>query len=136
MGAKVGDNKGGAMADLNVTPLVDVVLVLLIIFMVVTPMLGAGVDVQLPAARTATEDEDLGQNLVVSVKDDGTAYVDRDAVTLDTILERVREVRDDRPIMIKADAKAKYKDVRQVMDKLHELPGTDTMLLATDKKKE
>ena len=136
MGAKVGDNKGGAMADLNVTPLVDVVLVLLIIFMVVTPMLGAGVDVQLPAARTATEDEDLGQNLVVSVKDDGTAYVDRDAVTLDTILDRVREVRDDRPIMIKADAKAKYKDVRQVMDKLHELPGTDTMLLATDKKKE
>ncbi len=136
MGAKVGDNKGGAMADLNVTPLVDVVLVLLIIFLVVTPMLGAGVDVQLPAAKTATEDEDLGQNLVVSVKDDGTAYVDRDPVTLDTLLARVRDVREDRPIMIKADEKAKYKDVRQVMDKLHELPGTDTMLLATDKKKE
>ena len=136
MGAKVGDNKGGAMADLNVTPLVDVVLVLLIIFMVVTPMLGAGVDVQLPAAKTATEDEDLGQNLVVSVKEDGSAYVDRDQVTLDTLVARVIEVREDRPIMIKADEKAKYKDVRQVMDKLHELPGTDTMLLATDKLKE
>jgi len=136
MGAKVGDNKGGAMADLNVTPLVDVVLVLLIIFMVVTPMLGAGVDVQLPAAKTATEDEDLGQNLVVSVKEDGSAYVDRDPVTLDALVARVSEVREDRPIMIKADEKAKYKDVRQVMDKLHELPGTDTMLLATDKLKE
>ena len=66
MGAKVGGKKGGAMADINVTPLVDVVLVLLIIFMVVTPMLSSGVDVNLPKAKTADEEKDMGQHLVVS----------------------------------------------------------------------
>jgi biopolymer transport protein ExbD len=136
MGAKVGGSKGGAMADLNVTPLVDVVLVLLIIFMVVTPMLGAGVDVKLPKAKTAGEEADMGQHLVISVKDDGSVYVDRDAVTVDTLNAKVDEVRADRSIMIKADEGAKYKDVRVVMDMLHKLPGTDTMLLATDKQKE
>lgn len=136
MGAKVGGKQGGAMADLNVTPLVDVVLVLLIIFMVVTPMLGAGVDVKLPDATTASEDEDLGQNLVVSVKADGQAFVDRTPVTIDNIVAMVESTREGRPIMIKADEQARFKDVRLVMDKLHELPGTDTMLLATAKKKE
>ncbi|HNC96460.1 MAG TPA: biopolymer transporter ExbD, partial [Myxococcota bacterium] len=52
MGMSVGGKKGGAMADINVTPLVDVVMVLLIIFMVVTPMLSSGVDVKLPQAKT------------------------------------------------------------------------------------
>jgi biopolymer transport protein TolR len=136
MGAKVGGKQGGAMADLNVTPLVDVVLVLLIIFMVVTPMLGAGVDVKLPDAKTASEDEDLGQNLVVSVKADGQAYVDRDPVSLESLISKVESAREGRPLMIKADENARFRDVRVVMDKLHTLPGTDTMLLATAKKKE
>ena len=136
MGAKVGGKQGGAMADLNVTPLVDVVLVLLIIFMVVTPMLGAGVDVKLPDAKTASEDEDLGQNLVVSVKADGSAFVDRTPVSLEGLVPLVEKTREGRPLMIKADEQARFKDVRVVMDKLHELPGTDTMLLATAKKKE
>jgi hypothetical protein len=64
MGAKVGGKKGGAMADINVTPLVDVCLVLLIIFMVVTPMLSSGVDVKLPKVKTAEEEKDMGQHLV------------------------------------------------------------------------
>ena len=68
MGAKVGGNKGGAMGDINVTPLVDVVLVLLIIFMVVTPMLSSGVEVKLPKAKTTTQAQDNGQHLVVSVR--------------------------------------------------------------------
>ena len=54
MGMNVGGNKGGPMGDINVTPLVDVVLVLLIIFMVVTQMLQSGVEVKLPNARTTT----------------------------------------------------------------------------------
>ena len=134
MGAKVGGKQGGAMADLNVTPLVDVVLVLLIIFMVVTPMLGAGVDVKLPDAKTASEDEDLGQNLVVSVKADGSAFVDRTPVSLDALVPLVEKTREGRPLMIKADEQARFKDVRVVMDELHKLPATDTMLLATAKK--
>ncbi len=134
MGAKVGEKKGGAMADLNVTPLVDVVLVLLIIFMVVTPMLGAGIDVELPKAKTASTEKDMGQHLVISVREDGAVFVDRDQVALDALNALVIDARQDRSIMIKADEKARYKDVRVVMDELHKLPGTDTMLLATAKK--
>lgn len=137
MGAKVGGKKGGAMADINVTPLVDVVLVLLIIFMVVTPMLSSGVDVKLPQAKTAEEEKDLGQHLVVSIKGDGSVYVDKEPVTLDTVATKVIDQRGNRPLLIKGDKEAKYRQVREVMDKIQAaVPGTDTMLLAADKPKE
>lgn len=138
MGAKVGGKKGGAIADLNVTPLVDVVLVLLIIFMVVTPMLSSGVDVRLPKARTSSEEKDMGQHLVISVKGDGTMFVDRDEVTLDTVVGRVEEVRANRSLLVKGDQAATWRQVRGVMDKLNQanIGGTETMLLATEKIKE
>lgn len=135
MGAKVGGKKGGAMADINVTPLVDVVLVLLIIFMVVTPMLSSGVDVNLPKVKTAEEEKDMGQHMVISVRNDGAVFVDRDQVTLDTINQVVEQTRQNRPLLIKGDSAVQYEQVRKVMDKLHELPGTDTMLLAAEKAK-
>ncbi|MEN9787010.1 MAG: hypothetical protein RLZZ299_2274 [Pseudomonadota bacterium] len=136
MGAKVG-GKGGAMADLNVTPLVDVVLVLLIIFMVVTPMLSAGIDVKLPKTKTASEEKDMGQHLVVSVRDDGVVFVDRDPVPMDQLVARVTEVRASRSLLLKGDETVTYGQVRKVMDALHDgLVGTDTMLLATEKIKE
>ena len=138
MGAKVGGKKGGAIADLNVTPLVDVVLVLLIIFIVVTPMLSSGVDVRLPKARTSSEEKDMGQHLVISVKGDGTMFVDRDEVTLDTVVGRVEEVRANRSLLVKGDQAATWRQVRGVMDKLNQanIGGTETMLLATEKIKE
>jgi biopolymer transport protein ExbD len=136
MGAKVG-GKGGAMADLNVTPLVDVVLVLLIIFMVVTPMLSAGIDVKLPKTRTAAEEKDMGQHLVVSVRDDGVVFVDRDPVPMEQLVATVTEVRASRSLLLKGDETVTYGQVRKVMDALHAgLVGTDTMLLATEKLKE
>ena len=136
MGAKVGGKKGGAMADINVTPLVDVVLVLLIIFMVVTPMLSSGVDVELPKAKTAEEEKDMGQHLVISVKGDGTVFVDRTEVTVDTVAQLVDKERANRPLLLKGDHTATYKQVRDVMDAVHTLAGTDTMLLAAEKLKE
>ena len=136
MGAKVGGKKGGAMADINVTPLVDVVLVLLIIFMVVTPMLSSGVDVELPKVRTAEEEKDMGQHLVISVRNDGAIFVDRDQVTLEAVTQVVEQQRANRPLLIKGDSAVQYEQVRKVMDKLHELPATDTMLLAAEKLKE
>ena len=63
MGMQLGGKSGGPMADINVTPLVDVVLVLLIIFMVVTQMLASGVEVKLPKSRTATQVQDAGSAL-------------------------------------------------------------------------
>ena len=136
MGARVGGKKGGAMADINVTPLVDVVLVLLIIFMVVTPMLSSGVDVKLPKAKTAQEEKDMGQNLVVGVKGDGSVWVDKTEVTHDTVVAEIEKQRANRALVLKGDKTATYRQVREVMDIIHEGgPGTDTMLLATEKVK-
>jgi len=137
MSMQVGGKKGGAMADINVTPLVDVVLVLLIIFMVVTPMLSSGVDVKLPAMKTAEEEKDLGQHLVISVRDDGVVFVDRDEVKLDDIAGVVNAERKNRPLLLKGDQRVTYKQVRDVLDKIHaDVPATDTILLAAEKEKD
>ena len=137
MGAKVGGKKGGAMADINVTPLVDVVLVLLIIFMVVTPMLSSGVDVKLPEAKTATVEVDKDQYLTVTVRNDGAVFVDRTQTTVQQVAQMVTAVRDNRPLLIKGDQAVTYRQVREVLDAIHkDVGGTDTILLATDKPKE
>ena len=125
------------MADINVTPLVDVVLVLLIIFMVVTPMLSSGIDVKLPKATTATEEKDMGQHMVVSVRADGEIFVDKAHVTIDTLVATVNDQRANRALVLKGDKATTYRQVRTVLDKLHEgVAATDTMLLATEKQKE
>ena len=137
MGAKVGDSGGAAFNDINITPLVDVVLVLLIIFMVVTPMLSSGVDVTLPAAKTTTQAQDNGQHIVISVREDGAVFVDTKQVDLNTLIDEVNaEYRKDpsRAILIKADSKLHYGEVRDVMDTLSE-GGMTTLLLAAEKLK-
>ena len=137
MGAKVGGKKGGAMADINVTPLVDVVLVLLIIFMVVTPMLSSGIDVKLPKVKTAEEEKDMGQHLVISVRNDGVVFLDKTATTKEQLVELVLKERAGRPLLIKGDQAVTYGQVREVMDVLNDgLAGADTMLLAAEKQKE
>jgi biopolymer transport protein ExbD len=137
MGAQVGGKKGGAIAAINVTPLVDVVLVLLIIFMVVTPMLGAGVDVKLPMVKTAEEEKDMGQHLVVSVRNDGKVFIDRDPITMDRLVAEIEVRRGNKQILLKGDKTVTYRQVREVMDVIHkDVPNTDTMMLAAEKKKE
>ncbi len=135
MGAKLGSAKGGPMADINVTPLVDVVLVLLIIFMVVTPMLSSGIDVKLPLARSSTTTQDVGQHLVIGVRDDGSVFIDTEPVTLDTLIEGINEdfkENGQRSILIKAAENTPYRDVRAVTDLIAD-GGMNTMLLATEK---
>jgi biopolymer transport protein TolR len=138
MGAKVGGNKGGAMGDINVTPLVDVVLVLLIIFMVVTPMLSSGVEVKLPKAKTTTQAQDNGQHLVISVRADGAIFVDSRQVPLEILVDEVNSefrATPNRAILIKADSGLHYGEVRAVMDTLSD-NGMTTLLLAAEKLKE
>ena len=151
---QVGDRRGGPMADINVTPLVDVVLVLLIIFMVITHLLGSGVSVALPESQTATEVRDGGQHLVVSVKKSdrrvvvaggGTAprippeiYVDTNRSSEDDLITDINEAYQDKParsLLIKGDKNLTWRDVREVMDIIHE-GGMNTMLLATEQEKE
>ena len=72
MSMAVGGKKGGAIADINVTPMADIMIVLLIIFMVITPMLQKGVDVKLPMAANTKERKDEQKSITVAVKKDAT----------------------------------------------------------------
>ena len=138
MGAKVGGHKGGAMNEINVTPLIDVVLVLLIIFMVVTPMLSSGVAVPLPKAKSTNTAQDNGQHIVISVRDDGAVFVGQDQVTIEALIDMVNaeyRANPNRAVLIKADATLYYGQVREVMDELSE-NGLSTMLLVVDKEKD
>ena len=123
------------MADINVTPLVDVVLVLLIIFMVVTPLLSSGIDVALPKAQTTEATQDVGQHIVVGIRNDGVVFIDTEQTTLEDLIPDINEAfRDDpaRSILIKADTSLPYRTVREVMDAIAE-GGMTTLLLAAEK---
>jgi biopolymer transport protein TolR len=74
MAMAVGGKKGGPMADINVTPMADIMIVLLIIFMVITPMLQKGVDVRLPQAGNTKERKDEPKSIVVAINKDNVTY--------------------------------------------------------------
>jgi biopolymer transport protein ExbD/biopolymer transport protein TolR len=127
----------GAVSDINVTPLVDVMLVLLIIFMVITPMLQKGVSVDLarvhnPRLMQAAEKEDA---TTLAITRDGTFYLNSDRVTMDKITGKVKDrVADklDKTVYVKSDARAKYGDVVSVVDAVR-AAGVDTIGLLTEK---
>ncbi len=124
----------GPQADINVTPLVDIVLVLLIIFMVITPMLQRGAQVQLPKAKNTESKEDSGEAVTISVKQDGTLYLGNDLITPDLLERELNAILLTEPfkfILIKGDAKAHYGDVRKAME-ICEKVGAKTVALQTD----
>jgi biopolymer transport protein TolR len=114
-------SKGGVRSDINVTPLVDVVLVLLIIFMVITPMLQRGKSVDLPKARHAVQNKAPGPDpLFISVTKDGAAYVESDKVpaTPEQLADAMRKANaEGKRVMIKADGQTEYSHVRPVLDR-------------------
>lgn len=110
-------------SDINVTPLVDVCLVLLIIFMVVTPMLQKGIDVALPETSQPEKMPDTERDLVVSVKQDGNVYVKDKWITdenLEAVLKEQHDNNPDRNVVVKGDRRLKYKRVREVMRLINE----------------
>jgi biopolymer transport protein ExbD len=129
------------MADINVTPLIDVVLVLLVVFMVITPMLQSGKNVDLPEATQSTTVNDVGQYIVVSVTPDKRWWVEQEEVEEDGLIEAIyAEYADNagseqtRSILLKGDRSLEYQDVRAVMDILAER-GITSVVVATAKEK-
>jgi len=112
-----GGNNGQMMSDINVTPLVDVMLVLLIIFMVTAPMMMQGVDVSLPEA-TAEPLESEKEHLIVTIDTKNQVFINDFQVTVDGLrekLEKILEGRSDREVFLKADKDISYGTVVQVM---------------------
>ena len=115
--AMTAGSKGGAISAINVTPLVDVVLVLLIIFMVVTPMLQRGKDVKLPIA-SKKEQGDQPDPMIVSITPDKRIWLEKDQVTdeqLKTALANKLLAEPSKPILVKGDQSLTFGDVRKVL---------------------
>jgi biopolymer transport protein ExbD len=118
-------------SDINVTPLVDVCLVLLIIFMVVLPAVVNGVPVTLP--ETAGAADPAGALLAVTIKADGTVYLGTDIVRRDEVpsaLQRLRRTASERPIGVRADKTVPYGEVVTVLDACRQAGWEDVTLIA------
>lgn len=110
-------------SDINVTPLVDVCLVMLIIFMVVTPMLQKGVDVQLPVTNQPEKMPEGQKQLTVSIKQDGSVFVNQNWVPEDRLEATLAEIHGqtpDKDVVIKGDRRLKYRQVRKLMQQINE----------------
>lgn len=129
--------RGKMQADINVTPLVDVVLVLLIIFMVVTPMLVRGVSVDLPVTSHHDTKNDDGKDIIVSITAKGEIFIDRTKITLDRIPEKIEAEKrksPDKGVYIKADGRIRYGQAREVMEAIHKANIEDIQLGTEDNK--
>jgi biopolymer transport protein TolR len=117
--AKIGEGLYQPLAEINVTPFVDVMLVLLIIFMVTAPMLATGIKVNLPAAKTA-EPLEAKEPVVVVVAKDGSLSVGKDPVSRDDLAAKVKIKLGDSNgvVQLRGDREASYGDVVSVMDEL------------------
>ena len=139
MSMAVGGKKGGAIADINVTPMADIMIVLLIIFMVITPMLQKGVDVKLPQASNTKERKDEPKSIVVAVKKDlttylGTTKLGSQAELGPQIKERLQDLPEGaRMIYLKADDQLPYAEVMKVMDLCREAGVEEVALIAERK---
>ena len=121
-----------AMADINITNLVDVMLVLLIVFMISAPMMQAGVEIDLPKATESPKDVSSG--IVISIDKSQTIYIDEHKVTANQFearLKTVRDVRRNRPIYIRADRTVPYGFVIELMAKIKKM-GIDNVGLVTE----
>lgn len=109
----------GALSEINVTPLVDVMLVLLIVFMISAPLLTAGVPVELPKTEAGAM-QDVPDPITLSIRADGGIYVGENAVPFANLAPRLKEMASDstRPIYVRADGQASYEIVARVMASL------------------
>jgi len=137
MGMGSGGGRGEVTADINVTPMADVMLVLLIIFMVVTPMLQKGTTVELVGTHNPTDmpAADHDDAVLIAVTRDGKFYLGQDRMGIDELGAKVNDMlatRLDKTVFVRSDARAKYGDVVQVVDNIRNA-GVDKVGLLTDR---
>ena len=136
MGMDVGGDKGALNSQINVTPLADVMLVLLIIVMLIAPLLQAGVAVALPEAANTVEKPDNDAQTVLHVDASGRFYVDNVPTDENQLLASVQRALDrkfERIVLIKADQGARYAEVMDVLDRLQRA-GIEDIGLVTERK--
>ena len=127
------------MAEINVVPYIDVMLVLLVIFMITAPLLSQGVKVDLPQAAAEPLDQDSKEPLVVSVDVEGNYYInvggdEDEAVELDTVVQRTAAVlrrQPDTPVMVRGDANVNYGYIVNLMTNL-QAAGAPSVGLITE----
>src|SRR5215217_1125314 len=144
MGMSGGGGGGGLQSEINVTPMVDIMLVLLIIFMVVTPFLQQGITVALPKNMTNPDvDPNIikESSIVISVPNDGEYYLGKVKVAMEQLAEKVDSMLqknakkdEDRIVYIKSGVGVSYGDVVNVINEVRKL-GVDKIGLVADKKK-
>ncbi|GFO81352.1 MAG: protein TolR [Methyloceanibacter sp.] len=126
MGMSVGNGGGGEeggyrpISEINITPMVDVMLVLLIIFMITAPLLVAGVPVELPKTSAAKVSQPK-KPMIVSLDADGLIYIREDQVTVDTLvprLEALRQTEGDTVVYVRGDKNRPYGEVMEILGRV------------------
>ena len=118
MGMSAGGNDGGVMAEINVTPLVDVMLVLLIIFMITTPMMNHKVKVDLPTKTVLKLEEEKATPMTLAIDDAGQMYLDDALIDQRALEDRLRReaLRTPQPMIeLRADRTTQYKQIAEAM---------------------
>jgi len=137
MAMDLGGAKGGVKSDINVTPLCDVMLVLLIIMMIVAPLLQQGVSVKLPQAANTTDKPETQDQTVVAISRDKAVYVNAKPVGESELVTRLTELLENKKekiVLIKADEEVEYSAVMATMDQLRQA-GIEDIGLVTDPKR-
>ena len=138
MAMSAGGEKGGLNSTINVTPLVDVMLVLLIIMMLIAPMLQEGVAVQKPEAANTSEKPDTQDQTVVTIDSRGSFYVNALPVTADNLIPQIQRVLEDKKekiVYLKGDKDAKYSAIMDAMDAMRKAQIENIALITERKQK-
>jgi|SRR5215471_60657 len=140
MAMDVGGTKGGVKSDINVTPLVDVMLVLLIIMMLIAPMLQQGVAVNKPEAANSTDKPDTQDQTVVAIDSRGHFYVNaipvNDQADLVPRVQKALEDKKEKIVYLKGDRDAKYAAIMDAMDAFRKAQIENIALITEPKNKE
>jgi len=137
MGMSSSGGRGEVTSEINVTPMADVMLVLLIIFMVVTPMLQKGTSVELAKTHNPTNmpDADHDDAVLIAVTRDGKFWLNKTKISIDELPTKVGDIlatKMDKTVFVKSDFRAKYGDVVQVVDTIRNA-GVDKIGLLTER---